>query len=109
VGIGDEGVEALSSGCPRLKVINLSYCASITDGSLRSLAQLRDLVQLELRACVQVTSAGLCYLAASCKHLRELDVKRCIFIGDDGIHAVAQGCPNLRQVQYTTSTLVLSR
>ena len=100
VGIGDEGVAAIAGGCPRLKVVNVSYCANITDASLRSLAQgLRDLVQLELRACINVTSVGLCYLAASCKHLRELDVKRCCYVSDPGIHAIAQGCPNLRQVQ----------
>lgn len=100
VGIGDEGVAAIAGGCPRLKVVNVSYCANITDASLRSLAQgLRDLVQLELRACINVTSVGLCYLAASCKHLRELDVKRCSYVSDSGIHAIAQGCPNLRQVQ----------
>lgn len=109
VGIGDEGVAAIAGGCPRLKVVNVSYCANITDASLRSLAQgLRDLVQLELRACIKVTSVGLCYLAASCKHLRELDVKRCCYVSDSGIHAIAQGCPNLRQVQIN-SLLVTSK
>lgn len=104
VGIGDEGVAAIASGCVRLKVINLSYCESITDASLHSLASLRDLLQLELRACRQVTSKGLSYIAASCKNLRELDVKRCSFVADPGIHALALGCRNLRQVTPTFLT-----
>lgn len=98
VGIGDEGVAAIASGSRRLKVVNMSYCSSITDESLHSLAQLRDLVQLELRACSQVTSVGISYIAASCKHLKELDVKRCTLVGDSGVLAVSRGCRNLRQV-----------
>lgn len=98
MGVGDPGVAAIANGCSRLKVINLSYCASITDESLLSISQLRDLVQLELRACVLVTSVGISCVAASCKHLKELDTKRCSFVDDSGILAVAKGCPNLRQV-----------
>lgn len=98
VGISDGGVAAMASVSRRLKVVNLSYCASITDESLHQLAQLRDLLQLELRACNQVTSVGITYIAASCKHLRELDVKRCTFVGDLGVVALSRGCRNLRQV-----------
>lgn len=106
VGISDEGVAAIASGCKRLKVVNLSYCSSITDASLHSLALLSDLVQLELRACSQITSAGISYIGASCKHLRELDVKRCKFVGDHGVLALSRGCRNLRQVNlsYTAVT-----
>jgi F-box/leucine-rich repeat protein 2/20 len=100
VGISDEGVAAIASGCRRLKVMNISYCESITDASLHSLALLRDLVQRELRACSRVTSVGISYIAASCKHLRELDVKRCTFIGDPGVLALSNACLNLRQVLF---------
>lgn len=100
VGVGDGGVAAIASCGRRLKVVNMSYCASITDESLHSLAQLRDLLLLELRACSQVTSVGISYIAASCKHLRELDVKRCTFVGDPGVLALSRGCRNLRQVLF---------
>ena len=98
MGVGDEGIAAIASGCRRLKVVNISYCSSITDASLHSLALLRDLMQLELRACTRVTSIGISYIAASCRHLRELDVKRCSFVGDPGIIALALSCRDLRQV-----------
>jgi F-box/leucine-rich repeat protein 2/20 len=82
--------------------VNISYCTSVTDASLHSLALLRDLMQLELRACNQVTSVGISYIAASCKHLRELDVKRCSSVGDPGVIALSRGCRNLRQVPQTS-------
>lgn len=96
--ISDDGVGAIASGCRRLKVVNVSYCESITDASLHSLASIRDLLQLELRACRQVTSVGVCYIAASCKYLQELDLKRCSFVEDRGVLALSHGCRNLRQV-----------
>lgn len=98
MGISDEGVAAIATGCRRLKVVNVSYCVNITDGALHFLADLRDLLQLELRACGRVTSVGISYIAASCKHLRELDVKRCTYVGDPGVLALSNGCRNLRQV-----------
>jgi F-box/leucine-rich repeat protein 2/20 len=102
VGVSDEGIAAIASGCRRLKFVNISYCTSVTDASLHSLALLRDLMQLELRACNQVTSVGISYIAASCKHLRELDVKRCSSVGDPGVIALSRGCRNLRQVPQTS-------
>lgn len=103
MGVSDEGVAAIAGGCRRLKVVNVSYCESITDASLHSLASIRDLLQLELRACRQVTSIGISHIAASCKHLRELDVKRCSFVGDPGVLALSHGCRNLRQVPRALS------
>ncbi|BBN12882.1 F-box and leucine-rich repeat protein 2/20 [Marchantia polymorpha subsp. ruderalis] len=102
-GIGDAGISALANGCRRLRVMNLSYCARITDASLHSISQLRDLNNLEIRACSLVTSVGLCSIAAGCKKLLELDLKHCVSIDDKGLIAIAQNCPNLRQVNLSFS------
>ncbi|KAJ7546630.1 hypothetical protein O6H91_08G047700 [Diphasiastrum complanatum] len=99
--IGDGGVAAVSCGCQRLKGMNLSYCPKVTDASLQSISQLRELRQLEVRGCALVTSLGLSIVAAGCKRLLELDIKRCTRIDDVGVLAVARSCPNIRMINLS--------
>ncbi|KAJ7553334.1 hypothetical protein O6H91_06G093900 [Diphasiastrum complanatum] len=101
VDIGDGGVAAISCGCQRLKGMNLSYCPKVTDTSLQSISQLRELRQLKLRGCDLVSSAGLSIVASGCKRLVELDIKRCTRIDDVGVLAVAHSCPNIRQINLS--------
>lgn len=97
-GVGDVGVEAIATRCPRLRVANLSYCIRITDAAMASLAKLNDLQQLELRGCRKVSSIGLTFLASGCKQLKELDMKHCSGVDDAGIFSLVTGCTQLRQV-----------
>ncbi|KAL2629683.1 hypothetical protein R1flu_014369 [Riccia fluitans] len=101
VEVGDSAVSSLAYGCPRLRSINLSYCTKITDASLHSISKLRDLTQLEVRACSLLTSAGFVSIAGGCRKLLELDIKRCTSVDDNALLAIAYGCPNLREVNLS--------
>lgn len=66
-GIGNDEVAALSSGCKKLKKLNLSYCNEVTDRGLQYLSQVKELSDLELRGLVNITGVGLTALAAGCQ------------------------------------------
>eukprot|EP01018_Ginkgo_biloba_P027920 Gb_24899 [translate_table: standard] len=101
VGVGDVGLAAIANGCLKLKIINLSYCVGITDDALKSLAQLQDLHNLEIRGCSIVTSVGVSAIALGCKRLVELDIKRCYYVDDVGVLTVVHWCRNLRQINVS--------
>nr|PNR60683.1 hypothetical protein PHYPA_003476 [Physcomitrium patens] len=57
VGIGDQRVAAIASGCKRLKVVKVTYREHIKDATLHSLAMNRG--TSAARACSQVTSTEI--------------------------------------------------
>ena len=98
MGIGDDGLAALSSGCKKLRKLNLSYCFEVTDKGMKSLGYLEELSDLELRALDKITGAGLAALVTRCKRLAYLDLKHCERVDDTGFWALAYYSRNLRQV-----------
>jgi len=100
-GIGDDEVAALSSGCKKLKKLNLSYCNEVTDRGLQYLSQVEELSDLELRGLVNITGVGLTALAAGCKRLLELDLKHCENINDSGFWSLAYYSWNLQQINLS--------
>lgn len=97
-GIGDDGLYALSTGCKKLKKLNLSYCSEITDRGMEYLGHLPEISDLELRGLFNITATGLTALASGCKRLAELDLKHCINVNDSGFWALAYHSRNLQQV-----------
>lgn len=97
-GIGDGGLAAISRGCKKLKMLNLSYCDGVTDRGMEYLSSLEELSSLEMRALRNITATGLTKLAAGCRRLAELDLKNCEEIDDSGFWALAYYCSNLQQV-----------
>jgi F-box/leucine-rich repeat protein 2/20 len=98
MGIGDDGLAALSSGCKKLRKLNLSYCIEVTDKGMESLGYLEELSDLELRALDKITGVGLTALVTRCKRLTYLDLKHCKKVDDTGFWALAYYSRNLRQV-----------
>lgn len=98
--IGDEGITALLEGCHSLTEVNLSY-TSVTDEGLLVLTHCRDIVNVELRGCLGITSIGLTHIAGVLPHLTDLDLKHCYKVGDKGMLAIAENCKNLRQINLS--------
>ncbi|KAJ3272349.1 hypothetical protein HDV01_005783 [Terramyces sp. JEL0728] len=69
----------LASGCPYINTLDVSYCGgAVTDASVLILAQgLPKLQSLGLRGCVQLTDAGLEYLATHALALNTLNFTQC--------------------------------
>ena len=93
--ISDAAIQAISRGCHRLSVLDLSYC-NLTDVSCIALADgCRELTILSLGCCNQITDRGMEAIARACGKLSELDVTWCIELGHCTALALATGCPNL--------------
>ncbi|KAJ6834156.1 F-box protein-like [Iris pallida] len=70
--IGDDALALVSSRCP-------------------------NLTRLKLRACREITEAGMAALARNCAGLKKLSCGSCAF-GAKGIDAVLKGCPLLEEI-----------
>ncbi|XP_043709420.1 F-box/LRR-repeat protein 3 isoform X2 [Telopea speciosissima] len=100
-GIGDYGLAAIANGCRKLKKLNLCYCVEISDEGLKYISTLEELLDLEIRRLVKITSLGLTAIAVGCKSLAELDMKRCYSICDAGLWSLAHYSPNIRQINLS--------
>jgi len=115
--VTDEGIANVIINCPNLSILNLKKCSNITDKvlfvaseylkesmvslnvtgarmitnqGLKALAMsLRNLRELSLRKCLQITDVGLGYLH-SCRFLESLDLSECPLITDDGIRGLCE-------------------
>ena len=97
----DESLKHVSVGIPELRKINLSFCISVTDTGLKSLAKLSSLEDLNLRSCDNVSDIGIGFLSSEdgCSgHLRALDVSFCGNITNAGIKSIACGLRGLRSL-----------
>jgi F-box and leucine-rich repeat protein 2/20 len=120
--ITDNGVSAITQGCPLLQSINLQEFDEITDASIIAIGfGCPRLLTLQVKDCNRITDIGMCALAQGCPLLQvlnfgrrtldpfskrnnqelyyDLSIKRNRFhITDIGIRAIAQGCPSIRSI-----------
>lgn len=89
----------MATGCKSLKRLNACYCVRITDEGLKHLGSLDELLNLEMRGLVHVTSAGITAIAVGCKSLVKLDMKRCYSVDDAALWALARYSEKLRKVK----------
>ncbi|XP_010520186.1 PREDICTED: F-box/LRR-repeat protein 3-like [Tarenaya hassleriana] len=101
LGITDKGIEAISSSCHGLEMVNMAYNERITDGSLISLSRCPRLKVVEVRGCSTVSSRGLSSLANGCRQLTVLDIKKCVNVDDRGMLSLAECSQNLRQINLS--------
>ncbi|XP_051206426.1 F-box/LRR-repeat protein 14 [Lolium perenne] len=71
----------ISSQCPSLTELTLSFCSDIDDSGLRYLAYCKKLIYLRLNSVPEITSSGLLSVAVSCKSLSGLLLIACEKIG----------------------------
>lgn len=76
--LDDQGLCILSSSCPYLKDLNLSYCTFITDAGLSRLASCSHLSALKLNFTPRISGCGILSLVVGCKNLRLLHLIRCL-------------------------------
>lgn len=78
--LDDQGLIILSSCCPSLSNLTLSYCTFITDVSLRYLASCSKLSTLKLNFTPRITGCGILSLVVGCRILTVLHLIRCLNI-----------------------------
>lgn len=76
--LDDQGLYVLSSHCPSLKDLTLSYCTFVTDGGLSYLSSCSHLSALKLNFTPRITGCGILSLVMGCKKLTALHLVRCL-------------------------------
>lgn len=110
--INDISLQALSSGCKKLKMINLNGCKAVTDIGVQALAEnCHQLVYCCLSKCFAITDVSLICLGQGCQQLRTLGLIGCHQLTDYGFQALTKTCSLLENldledcVQITDQTL----
>ena len=97
--VGDAGACAVISKCPKLRVLDLSYCGELTDVTLIKLAaeSSSTLESLAVNGCGKIRDAGVIALCKGCgpKKLKSLSLNGCSKVGDVGIQAIANFCKKM--------------
>ena len=105
--LSDESLRYISQGLRNLKRINLSFCVSITDTGLKSLAKVASLEDINLRSCDNVSDIGIGFLAEEHQRLAKLDVSFCSNVTDASLrHMAGSGlAASLHSLALTTCAI----
>ncbi len=132
--LSDESLRHISQGLPSLRSLNLSFCVSITDTGLKSLAKMASLREINLRSCDNVSDIGIGFLAEPSENsnpssppppaasdaaassngngqhqrhlpLQRLDVSFCGNVTDASLRHIATGLISLRSLSMTTCAI----
>ncbi|KAF8746354.1 hypothetical protein HU200_013370 [Digitaria exilis] len=95
--LANQGLYVLSSCCPSLTDLTLSFCSHIDDSGLGFLARFKKLMSLRLKALPEITSAGLLSVAVGCKSLSAL---RLVDVGGKGPALHLMNCKNVDSVEW---------
>ncbi|KAK4590171.1 hypothetical protein RGQ29_020639 [Quercus rubra] len=124
--LDDHGLLILSSCCPSLTDLTLSYCTFITDVGLRYLASCSKLSALKLNFTPRITGCGILSLVVGCGNLtllhlirclnvtsvewleylgkletlEDLSIKNCRAIGEGDLVKLGPGWQNLKRLQF---------
>jgi F-box and leucine-rich repeat protein 2/20 len=76
--LDNQGLHVLSSQCPSLTDLTLSFCSYIDDSGLGYLANCKKLIALRLNFVLAISSSGLLLVAVGCKSLSILHLADCM-------------------------------
>ena len=102
--VTDEALRHIAEGLPSIARLNLSFCLSVTDTGLKSLARIPGLVQLNLRSCDNVSDIGIGFLGGGgglASPLRRLDVSFCDRVTDSSMAHVGSGMADLESLSLS--------
>ena len=95
----DQGLIALSRGCPGLIYLHLHDAPSITDAAIMSFAEhFHKLESLNLDGNHLITSQAICALLKANPGITAIEVTDCAFLDDNVILTIAHYCPNLKKL-----------
>lgn len=68
-----------------LKILNLSFCGSVTDSGVKFLLKMWIMREINFRSCDNISDVGLGYLVEGGSRIISLDVSFCDKVGDEGL------------------------
>lgn len=82
-----------------LRELDISGCNRITDVSLTYAFNFKELVNLNLSRCQQITHEGVSYLVKNCPSIEYLNLIDCYNLKDEAIQIIVQGLRRLSQLE----------
>ncbi|CAN6274084.1 unnamed protein product [Urochloa humidicola] len=79
--LDNQGILVLSSQCPLLTDLTLSFCSYINDTGIGCLAYCKKLMALRLNFAPAISSSGLLSVAVGCKSLSTFHLVDCMKVG----------------------------
>ncbi|XP_045211718.2 F-box/LRR-repeat protein 15-like [Mercenaria mercenaria] len=85
---------------PRLQLLDLTNCTSVTNAVLQCVAvNCSGLQKLILRDCVWLSPEGVTVIGLYCKDLEAIDFNGCWNVNDESLSVLVSSCPRLKSVQ----------
>ncbi|KAE8674292.1 F-box protein [Hibiscus syriacus] len=91
--ISDEGIEYITSCCPKLKVFSIYWNVRVTDIGVKHLVKnCKYIVDLNFSGCKQLSDKSLQLVADNYQELESLNLTRCVKMTDSGLQQVLTKC-----------------
>lgn len=88
----------LAEGCPKIRVLDLSYCFHVSVASLSRILELcHEIEELILCGCHHLTHA-VSGAIIPCKTLQHVDLRGCPFANYCYLRIILDNCPNIRKL-----------
>ncbi|KAJ3125437.1 F-box/LRR-repeat protein 20 [Nowakowskiella sp. JEL0407] len=102
------GVASVVAGCPGISRLYLSNCAGVNDEFMTCVAKLTELVVLDLSYCASLNEDSVVTLAKgnSGGKLEHLRLSGCIHLSDQALRAIAQYCLSLKFLELSGCRLL---
>ncbi|KAI5640590.1 f-box-like domain-containing protein [Phthorimaea operculella] len=82
-----------------LQHLDITYCNRITDVSFIYAFNFKELVNLNLSKCQQITCEGIEHLVKNCSSIEYLNLIDCYNLNDDAIKEIAKGLKRLQRLE----------
>ncbi|CAH0405356.1 unnamed protein product [Chilo suppressalis] len=82
-----------------LKELDISSCNRITDVSLTYAFNFKELTNLNLSRCQQITQEGIGYLVKNCPSIEYLNLIDCYNLKDEAVAEIVKGLKRLQQLE----------
>lgn len=89
IGVTDRGLSQIAHCCTKLKILKLGGCYKIGESGVWAFYELencRDLEEIELMGCTNLSNRALLTISKRCPSLRNINISECPCIQDKGIH-----------------------
>ncbi|XP_077225352.1 F-box protein At3g58530-like isoform X3 [Tasmannia lanceolata] len=97
--ISDNGIEAVTSACPKLKAFSIYWNVRVTDLGIKHLVKnCKGIIDLNLSGCKNILDQSLHLIADNYQELEILNLTRCIKLTDGGLQQILLKCSSLRSL-----------
>uniref|UniRef100_A0A8C5WH41 F-box and leucine rich repeat protein 13 n=1 Tax=Leptobrachium leishanense TaxID=445787 RepID=A0A8C5WH41_9ANUR len=80
-----------------LEQLDVSHCLQVTDATVKSLTYAcNNLTSVSIAGCPKVTDLSIQSISGVCHYLHMLDISGCVYLGDGVLKFLHKGCKQLR-------------